>query len=54
MKYRIKQQNEFNKVKGQRLKSLEIAGERLQICTLNYVSPEKKNIYLDYLELKIH
>ena len=29
MKYRIKQQNEFNKVKEERLKSLEIGGERL-------------------------
>ena len=29
MKYRIKRQNEFIKVKEQRLKDLELAGERL-------------------------
>ena len=42
MKYRIKRQNEFNKVKEQRLKDLELAGERLWRCNLEYVSPEKK------------
>jgi len=29
MKYRIKRQNKFNKVKEQRLKDLELEGERL-------------------------
>ena len=46
MKYRIKRPNKFNKVKEQRLKDLELAGERLWRCTLEYVSPEKKeNMY---------
>ena len=54
MKYRIKRQNEFNKVKEQRLKDLKLTGERLWRFTFEYVSPEKKNICLDYLELKNH
>ena len=43
MKFRINKQNNFNKIKEDRLKLLEVSGEKLWKCSHEYISVEKKD-----------
>ena len=51
MKYQIKKQNDYARIKEDRLKQIELADEKLWKCSHEYKSNDKKIIYIDYLEL---
>jgi hypothetical protein len=53
MKYRIKKQNDYARIKEDRLKQIELSDEKLWKCSHEYKSNDKKIICIDYLELNI-